>query len=121
MILCFAPCHKCLPVSHKGEVFQCAKTLSAHIGVSTQAIYQALFRDGSTEACGRPRGGRLGNVRPVTVGKYSWPSVTAMARETGVERSTLAKQLKRSPDKVLALVMRWEREKELARHDPPNL
>jgi hypothetical protein len=121
-VSCPTPCRKCLPVSHKGTVYQCVKTLSAHIGVSTQAVYQALHRDGSTEACGRPRGGRLGNVRPVTVGKHSWPSVTAMARETGVERSTLAKQLKRSPEEVLALVMRWEREKELdrrSRAEPP--
>jgi len=36
-----------------------------------------------------------------------------MAREIGVERSTLDKQLRRSPEKVLAAVMRWEREKEM--------
>ena len=109
---CPTPCNKCLPVSHKGEVYQCAKTLSAHIGVSVHAIYQALSRWGSTDQCGEPRGGRMGNVKPVTIGKYSWPSVSAMAREIGVERSTLAKQLKNYPEKALAAVMRWEREKE---------
>jgi hypothetical protein len=36
-----------------------------------------------------------------------------MAREIGIERSTAAKQLKRDPDKVLAAVWRWEREKEM--------
>jgi hypothetical protein len=35
-----------------------------------------------------------------------------MARDTGAERSTICKQLKRDPQKVLAFVMRWEREKE---------
>ena len=104
---------KCLPVSHKGEVYQCTKSLSVHIGVSVHSIYQALSRHGSTERCGEPRGGRMGNVKPVTIGKYSWPSVSAMAREIRVERSTLAKQLKRDPEKALAAVMRWEREKEM--------
>jgi len=112
-IACPTPCRKCLPVSHKGEVYQCVKALSAHIGVSTQAIYQALSKDGSTERCGRVRGGRNGNASPTTIGKYSWPSVAAMAREIGIERSTAAKQLKRDPDKVLAAVWRWEREKEM--------
>jgi len=37
-----------------------------------------------------------------------------MAQEIGIERSTAAKQLKRNPQKVLAAVMRWEREKEIA-------
>lgn len=104
---------KCLPVSHKGEVYQCVKAMHEHTGISTHAIYQALSKDGSTERCGRVRGGRLGNVKPVTVGKYSWPSVSAMARETGAERSTICKQLKRDPQKVLAFVMRWEREREI--------
>ena len=113
-IPCMTPCNKCLPVSHDGLVYQCARTLSAHIGVSKQAIYQALCRTGSTEICGKPRGGRSGNSNPTTIGKYSWPSVSAMAQEIGIERSTAAKQLKRDPQKVLAAVMRWEREKEIA-------
>jgi hypothetical protein len=104
---------KCLPVSHKGEVYQCARSLSAHIGVSLHAIYQALSKYGSTERCGGVRGGRMGNVRPITIGKYSWPSVSAMAREIGIERSTAAKQLQRDPIKVVAAVWRWEREKEM--------
>jgi len=111
---CATPCNKCLPVSHGGLVYQCANTLSAHIGVSKQAIYQALSKDGSTERCGKVRGGRNGNSSPTTIGKYSWPSVSAMAQEIGIERSTAAKQLKRDPQKVLAAVMRWEREKEIA-------
>ena len=111
---CLTPCGKCLPVSHGGVVYQCTKTLSAKIRVSTQAIYQALSKDGSTERCGKVRGGRNGNSMPITIGKYSWPSVSAMAREIGIERSTAAKQLKRDPQKVLSAVWRWEREKETA-------
>jgi len=113
MHLCPTPCKKCLPVSHGGVVFPCAKALSLHIGVSITSIYKALSRYGSTDRCGKPRGGRTGNCRAVSVGKYSWPSVSEMAREIGVERSTLDKQLRRSPEKVLAAVMRWEREKEM--------
>lgn len=104
---------KCLSVSHKGVVYQCVKAMREHTGISIHAIYQALSKDGSTERCGEPRGGRMGNVRPITIGKYSWPSVSAMAREIGVERSTITKQLKRSPQKALASVMLWEREKEI--------
>ena len=104
---------KCLPVSHKGVVYQCVKAMHEHTGISIHAIYQALSRWGSTDQCGEPRGGRMGNVKPVSIGKYSWPSVSAMAREIGIERSTAAKQLKRDPDKVLAAVMRWEREREI--------
>lgn len=113
-ISCHKPCKKCFPVSHGEAVYQCVKALSAHIGVSTQAIYQALSKTGSTERCGKVRGGRLGNVKPVTIGKHSWPSVSEMARETSADRSTICKQLKRDPQKVLAHVMRWEREKETA-------
>lgn len=109
---CTTPCKKCLPVSHNGLVYQCAKTLSDHIGVSKQAIYQALCRTGSTEICGKARGGRNGNSNPITIGRHSWPSVSAMAREIGVERSTACKQLKRDPIKVMAAVWRWERETE---------
>lgn len=112
MHLCPTPCKKCLPVDHEGVVFRCAKALSVHLGVTVHSIYQALRRTGSTDRCGKPRGGRMGNVKPLTVGKYSWPSVSAMARETGAERSTICKQLKNNPEKVLAFVMRWEREKE---------
>jgi len=103
---------KCLPVSHKGVVYQCVKAMHENTGISTHAIYQALSRWGSTDQCGEPRGGRMGNVKPVTIGKHSWPSVSAMAREIGIERSTAAKQLKRDPEKVLAAVMQWERERE---------
>lgn len=111
-IPCHKPCKRCLPVSHEGAVYQCAKSLSAHIGVSTQAIYQALSKTGSTDRCGKVGGGRMGNVKAVNIGKYSWPSVSNMARETGADRSTICKQLKRDPQKVLAHVMRWERMKE---------
>ena len=106
------PCNKCLPVSHEGTVYPCAKAMSASTGVSVAAIYQALSRHGSTDRCGKPRGGRMGNAKPVIIGKYSWPSVSEMARDTGAERSTICKQLKRDPEKVLAFVMRWERERE---------
>ena len=112
-IVCPTPCKKCLPVAHEGVFFPCAKALSVHLGVSVESIYQALRRTGSTDRCGKPRGGRLGNSKMMIVGKYSWPSVSAMAREVGVERSTVCKQLKRSPEKVLAAVMKWEREKEM--------
>jgi len=111
-VVCPTPCKKCLPVAHEGVVFPCAKALSVHLGVSVHSIYQALCRTGSTDRCGKPRGGRMGNCKMVNVGKYSWPSVSAMARDVGVERSTICKQLKRSPDKVLAAVMQWEREGE---------
>lgn len=115
MIACTNKCKlgKCLPVLHNSEVFQCARSLSDHIGVSREAIYQALSRHGSTDMCGKPRGGRMNNCKMIIVGKYSWPSVSAMARETGAERSTICKQLKRNPQKVLAFVMQWEREKEI--------
>ena len=103
----------CLSVSHKGVVYQCVKAMHEHTGISIHSIYQALSRWGSTDRCGEPRGGRMGNVRPITIGKYSWPSVSAMAREIGIERSTAAKQLKRDPIKVVAAVWRWEREKEM--------
>ena len=110
---CPTPCKKCLPVDHEGVVFPCAKALSVYLGVTVHSIYQALRRTGSTDRCGKPRGGRTGNCRAVSVGKYSWPSVSAMAREIGVQRATLDKQLRRSPEKALAAVMQWEREKEM--------
>ena len=111
-IPCPTPCKQCLPVSHGPVVYRCAKELSINIGVSINAIYKALSATGSTERCGKARGGRLGNVKPVTIGKHSWPSVSKMARETGGNRSTICKQLKHDPQKVLVHVMRWEREKE---------
>ena len=113
------PCPKesckqnCLPVSHEGKVYACVTAMHQDTGISTNAIYKALSRSGSTESCGKARGGRYGNSNPTSVGKYTWPSISAMALDIGVRRSTVAKQLKRDPQKVLAAVMRWEREKEM--------
>lgn len=112
------PCPKaeckqnCLPVSHNGQVYACVTAMHRATGISTNAIYKALSKFGSTEICGKARGGRYGNSKPVTVGKYSWASTSEMARDLNVNRSTLCKQLQRDPDKALAAVMRWERKKE---------
>jgi len=115
------PCPKesckqnCLPVSHGGKVYACVTAMSRDTGISTNAIYKALSKFGSTEICGKARGGRYGNSMPITIGKYSWPSVTAMAKEIGVKRSTIGKQLKHDPNKAMAAVWRWEREKEMSK------
>lgn len=49
----------------------------------------------------------MGNHRkPIKVGPYQWPSISAMAIDIGVSRRLLGYKLKIAPQSVLALVMR---------------
>lgn len=107
-IPCDTPCNGmqyCMPVTNKGKVYRCAKTLAKAYGVTPAAVYKTLTKHGHTERLGNPRGGR-NNKRPVKIGQFSWPSVTALASDLGMERSHINHILNRNPERLLGLVMK---------------
>lgn len=106
---CLHPCRRagayCKRVAHNGEVFRCAATLAGHLGVTRHVIYQALYKYGHTERVGKPtKGGN--NKTPVRFGNYKWDSITALARDLGMNRSHIDKLIRKDPERVMALVMR---------------
>lgn len=104
---CSRPCSAklvCRRVSRGGVVYRCARALAEAFGVTPHAVYQSMYKHGDAERVGRPtKGGN--NKTPVTIGKYSWPSITHLARDLGMNRSHIDKMIRRHPDRVLALVM----------------
>lgn len=97
---------RCLPVAKAGKTYRCAAALAAAYNVKVGAVYQALSKTGSTDRIGKPSG-RPGHFKKVQFGPHKWPSIAAMARDLGVERSGLGKRLKRDRESVLADVIRW--------------
>lgn len=92
-------------------MYRCVQALSDALGIGKNSVYQSLHKYGHAENCGIPKGVRKGSGmvnhrKPVTVGPHHWPSISAMARDLGVDRSHLGKMLKHEPDRVLSLVMR---------------
>lgn len=108
MIPCNRPCSAkpvCKTVVNGGVVYRCAAALAEAKGVSRFAVYQSLHRHGNTEAVGRPRKG--GNHRrPVTIGKYHWPSISHLARDLGMNRSYIDKLVRHNKTQLLALIMK---------------
>lgn len=96
---------------HGGVAYRCVNAFAAAKGVTTAAVYKALSRHGTLDCVGKPRGGRYNYCKPVQFGPHKWPSISAMARDLGIDRSGLAKKLKhgRDQDTILGLVMRYER------------
>lgn len=96
----------CLRVAHQGQVYRCTTALSDELGTSRAAIYQALYRHGSTACIGQKRGGRGNNKKPVQIGPHKWPTIGKMAQDLGLDRSHLGKMLKHDRERVLSYVMR---------------
>lgn len=110
-VSCPRPCpgRQCRRVSRFGTVYRCAQALANELGVTRNAIYQSLYRHGDAEHAGAPRGGRRNNRRPIKVGVHYWDSITALARDLGMDRSHIGKTIQNDPQALLALVMRHKK------------
>ncbi len=109
MTPCDSPCSKtgrCLPVQHGETVYRCTLAMSQHTGFTRDAIYKALSRNGSTECLGKVarNGGRRG--KSIKVGKWKWPSITALAAELKMDRSHVDKMSRHQKERLLGIVMK---------------
>lgn len=101
---------QCMRVSRAGVVYRCPQALADALGIKRQSVYQSLHKHGHAEKCGIKKGivagsGKANHRKPVSVGPHSWPSISHMARDLGVGRRQLSINLRRHPERVLALVM----------------
>lgn len=107
---CYRSAH-CRRVTRSGKTYRCAEALAHEFGVTRSAVYQSLHRHGHAEVVGTPKGipkGKgIGNHRtPVKIGPYSWTSISAMAKDLGVNRRSLGLNLRHNMQAVLGLVMK---------------
>jgi len=101
----------CRRVARQGITYRCPQALADALGLTRSAVYQSLHRYGDAEHCGirkgiKPGSGKANHRKPVKFCGYMWPSVSAMARELGVERTGLGKKLKSDRQAVLAMLMK---------------
>ena len=117
---CERPCSAklvCRRVTRAGVTYRCARALAEALGINVQSIYQSLHKHGDAEHCGirkgiRPGSGKANHRKPVKLGADEWPSISAMARDLGIDRSVLGKKLKTNPSALLPDLMKWK-----ARHE----
>lgn len=105
---------QCRRVMRQGKTYRCPQALADELGLTRSAVYQSLHKHGDAEHCGIPKGivpgsGKVNHRKPVTFGPHLWPSIAAMARELGVERTMLGRKLKTDPEAVMGMVMRVRR------------
>ena len=100
------------PVTFNGKTYATVVALSRETGHSTRAVFRHLERYGDLRRLEMPRRRVTPDKsKPVTIGRYSWPSQVAAAKDLGVETYSLRHWLKhpdRLGDRLIAAVMRWQ-------------
>lgn len=100
------------PVTYAGKTYPTVVAFSAEAGHSTRAVFRNLEKYGSLDRLEQPRRRVTPDKsKPVTIGRYSWPSQVAAAKDLGVEAYNLRHWLKhpeRLGDRLFAAVMRWQ-------------
>ena len=101
-----------LPVMIRGVVYEDARAAGRALGVSHRTINNLVAR-GRADHAGLGRGKHdqhhRSNAKPVKIGPLEFRSVSAAAKELGIDRSTLRRYLQGGADKSGALPQQSER------------
>lgn len=95
-----------MPVIIRGKVYPDARAAAKALGVSHRTINNLVAR-GRADHAGLGRGKHdqhhRSNAKPVKIGPLEFRSVSAAAKELGIDRSTLRRYLQGGADKSGAL------------------